>query len=264
MRERKVTEEYTISKLIIDNYFKKLKKALSCDVAVVGGGPSGLVCGYFLAKKGIKTVLFERRASLGGGIWGGGMMFNIVVVQKELRRLYNEFNINYEIVEGRHLVTSTPELVSGLCLAACKAGVEIFNFISAEDITVKKNRVCGLVLNWTSVEMASLHVDPLNIDAEYVVDATGHDSDVVRSLMKRKGVKLKGVCDIQGERFMNVKLGEKEVIENSKEIFPGLFVAGMAANAVSGGHRMGPIFGGMMLSGEKVAKAIIKKLKKRD
>lgn len=264
MKGKKVTEEYMVSKLILDNYFKKLKRGLVCDVAIVGGGPSGLVCGYFLVKKGIRTVLFERKASLGGGIWGGGMMFNTVVVQRGLKRLYEEFNIGYEVVDGEYLVTSTPELVSALTLGACKAGVEIFNFISAEDISVKKGRVCGLVLNWTSVEMAGLHVDPITIDAEYVVDATGHDCDVVKSLMKRKGVRLKGSEDICGEGFMNVALGEKEVVENSKEVFPGLFVAGMAANTVFGGHRMGPIFGGMMLSGEKVARLIIKKLKGHD
>jgi len=31
----------------------------------------------------------------------------------------------------------------------------------------------------------------------------------------------------------------------------------MAANAVFGGHRMGPIFGGMMLSGERAAEVAI-------
>jgi thiamine thiazole synthase len=35
----------------------------------------------------------------------------------------------------------------------------------------------------------------------------------------------------------------------------------MGANAVYGAPRMGPIFGGMLLSGEKAAKLILKKLK---
>jgi thiamine thiazole synthase len=43
-------------------------------------------------------------------------------------------------------------------------------------------------------------------------------------------------------------------------VFPGLFVAGMAANATFGGPRMGPIFGGMLLSGEKVAMLIKERL----
>ena len=55
-------------------------------------------------------------------------------------------------------------------------------------------------------------------------------------------------------------MGEKEVVENSKEVFPHVYVVGMAANAVFGSHRMGPIFGGMLLSGKKVAKEILEKL----
>ena len=59
-------------------------------------------------------------------------------------------------------------------------------------------------------------------------------------------------------------MGEKEVVENSKEAFPNVYVAGMAANAVFGSHRMGPIFGGMLLSGKKIADEILKKLKNQE
>jgi sulfide-dependent adenosine diphosphate thiazole synthase len=38
-------------------------------------------------------------------------------------------------------------------------------------------------------------------------------------------------------------------------------VCGMAANASFGSYRMGPIFGGMLLSGEKAAKEIAERLK---
>jgi thiamine thiazole synthase len=53
---------------------------------------------------------------------------------------------------------------------------------------------------------------------------------------------------------------ESLTLENTREVYPGLYVAGMAANATFGGPRMGPIFGGMLLSGEKVAVEIGKKL----
>jgi len=45
-------------------------------------------------------------------------------------------------------------------------------------------------------------------------------------------------------------------VEQTKRLYPGLYVSGMAANNTSGGFRMGPIFGGMFHSGEKVARLI--------
>ena len=56
--------------------------------------------------------------------------------------------------------------------------------------------------------------------------------------------------------------GERMVVEGTREVYPGLYVCGMASSAVAGTPRMGPIFGGMMLSGKKVADMIIEKLKK--
>ena len=63
-----------------------------------------------------------------------------------------------------------------------------------------------------------------------------------------------------GEQSMWAEVAEKAIMKNSKEVCPGLYVCGMCANAVFGGPRMGPIFGGMLLSGEKVAKALIGRL----
>ncbi len=114
------------------------------------------------------------------------------------------------------------------------------------------------------MELAGLHVDPLTIRAKYLVEATGHPAELVKIIVKKIGPKLfTSTGDIVGEKPMWADRGEKEVVENSKEVFPHVYVVGMAANAVYGSYRMGPIFGGMLLSGEKVAKEIIKKLKKQ-
>jgi len=56
---------------------------------------------------------------------------------------------------------------------------------------------------------------------------------------------------------------ESLTLENTREVFPGLYVAGMAANATFGGPRMGPIFGGMLLSGEKVANMLLQELTRK-
>ncbi len=41
---------------------------LECDVAVIGGGPNGLMTAAYLAKAGLKVILLERRGEIGGGL----------------------------------------------------------------------------------------------------------------------------------------------------------------------------------------------------
>ena len=126
---------------------------------------------------------------------------------------------------------------------------------------VRENRVCGLVINWTAVDMAGLHVDPLAIRAQYVVDATGHATEVMKVIERKVGLALLTETGrVAGEKSMWAEVAEENTLKNTKEAFPGVFVTGMAANATFGSYRMGPIFGGMLLSGEKVAGLINEKL----
>nr|MBR2110508.1 FAD-dependent oxidoreductase [Alistipes sp.] len=83
--------ESKVSRGIISTYAEKLEKNLELDVAIVGGGPSGIVAAYFLAKAGLKVALFDRKLSPGGGMWGGAMMFNQIVVQEEALHIVDEF-----------------------------------------------------------------------------------------------------------------------------------------------------------------------------
>ena len=94
-----------------------------------------------------------------------------------------------------------------------------------------------------------------------MVDATGHDIEVVRVVHKKVSSALKTPTgQIEGEKSMWSDKAERLTLDNTREVFPGLYVAGMAANATFGGPRMGPIFGGMLLSGEKVAKELLGRL----
>ena len=255
-------DDIKISKAIIESYQRKLIKALCVDVAIVGAGPAGMVCAYYLARAKKKVVIFERKLSVGGGMWGGGIMFNEIVIQQKAKEILDQLGVRTRIYEKGYYLADSIESVSTICSKTVKAGAGIFNLLSAEDVMIRKNRICGLVLNWSAVEIANLHVDPITMGARFVVDATGHAAEVVRIAERKSGLKLKTrTGKILGEQSMWAERAEETIVKNSKEVATGLYTCGMCANAVFGGPRMGPIFGGMLLSGKKVAGDLIKRLK---
>jgi thiazole biosynthesis enzyme len=246
-------DEATITRAILEEQLRVTLENIELDVAVVGGGPSGLACAALIAEKGKRCAVIEKKLSVGGGMWGGGMMFPRIVVQEQARRLLDRFGIRYRKYAEGYYVASSVESVAKLTAAACDAGVEFFNLTSVEDVMIREDgKIRGLVINWTAVEMAHLHVDPLTIEAQFTIDATGHEAVIAR-LVERKT----GLVEVKGERSMWAERAEDQVVHHTKEIYPGLIVTGMAANAVAGEHRMGPIFGGMLLSGERAAQIIL-------
>ena len=256
-------DEVIISRAIVESYMKDLLDAMELDVAIVGAGPSGLAAAYYLAKEGARTAIFEKKLSVGGGIWGGGMMFNKIIVQAEGKRILDEFSIATTQYDEGYYIANAVELASTLCSLAIKGGARIFNLLSVEDVVIREaDRVSGLVLNWAPVSLANLHIDPLALRSKLVIDATGHDCEICHLVIEKVGGKLRTATgNIIGEKSMWAEVGEREILQNTKEVYPGLIVTGMAASAVFGSPRMGPIFGGMLLSGKKAAQLALELLK---
>ncbi len=252
-------DEIVISRAITQSFITDFMDYMDVDVAIAGAGPSGMIAAYYLAKEGVKTAIFERALRVGGGMPGGGMMFNRIVFQEEAKFILDELGIRSTEYQKGYYVTDALETVSTLCLKSIQAGAKIFNAISVEDVMVRENdRITGLVLNWSAVEVANLHVDPLSIRAKAVIDATGHPCEIAEIVTKKLGPRLNSSNgEVIGEKSMWAEVGEKALIDNTREIFPGLYVAGMAANAVYGSPRMGAIFGGMFLSGKKAAELVL-------
>jgi len=257
-------DDVMVTRAIIDRYHKKLLSDLELEVAIVGGGPAGLMAAHDLAAKARKVAVFERNLAPGGGMWGGGLSYNIIVVQDQAKLILDELGVKSEEYAPGYYTASSIETMGALIVAAVRAGASIYNLLAFEDVMVsKEGRICGVVLNWRANLVAGYHIDPVSVAAKYVVEATGHEMGVVEKVVKKTGLKLATPSGgIMGERSMNAELGEQAVVANTREIAPGLFVAGMAANAVMGSHRMGPIFGGMLLSGQKAGREIDKLLGK--
>ena len=107
-------DEVTISKAIIEDFNKDLLNFLEVDVAIGGAGPAGLTAAFYLAKNGVKTVIFERSLRTGGGMPGGGMMFNKIVVQKAATEILKEMGINYSKYKENYYVADSIEATSAL------------------------------------------------------------------------------------------------------------------------------------------------------
>ena len=256
-----ILDEIIITKAIVSEFADTFLEYCDVDVALVGGGPANLVAGKYLAEQGVKVVLFERKLAVGGGMWGGGMMFPRIVVQQEATAILDDFGINYHEYAGEkgYYVANSIEAVGRLASEAVAAGCEIFNLMSVDDVMIREDdAITGLVINWTAVGLTKLHVDPLTIRAKVVIDGTGHDSEVCKVIARKiPGANL----EVVGEKPMWADKGEKILLDTTKEVYPNLIVCGMAANAVAGSPRMGPVFGGMLLSGKKAAELALEKLR---
>ena len=254
-------DEYSITKAILKASFDMWMDIVDVDVVIVGAGPSGLTCARYLAKEGFKVVVLERHLAFGGGTWGGGMGFPYIVVEEPADEILREIGVRLEKVEDGLYTADSVEVPAKLAVGAINAGAKILTGIVVEDLVLRENRIAGVVINSYAIEKAGFHIDPITITSKYVVDATGHEASVVTTL-SRKNPELG--LEIPGEKSMWAEKGENALLRYTREIYPGLFVCGMAANAAYGGHRMGPIFGGMYISGKKCAEMIIERLKNNE
>jgi sulfide-dependent adenosine diphosphate thiazole synthase len=247
--------EKEISRTIFEEYNNRLLEHLENEVVIIGSGPAGLSAAFYLAKSGVKTALFEKRLSIGGGIWGGSAGYSMITVEES--GILEEIGVRFK-KSGDLYVADAVDLVVSLGAAAVHAGAAIFNLKEFEDFVIKDNKVVGVVMNNTTINMAGLPVDPFCVISQYVVDATGHKAEVAAMLRK----KAKDFREEQfGEGPMDVERSEREVVEKTGEVYPGVFLAGMSVCAVYNIPRMGPIFGGMLESGRKAAQLLIERLR---
>lgn len=251
--------EKDVTRAIVSEFTKQFEEYVESDCIIIGGGPSGLMAGRNLARAGKKVLIVERNNYIGGGFWIGGYLMNKVTVRRPADRVLDELGVPYKEVSPGLLVSDGPHACSKLIAAACDAGVKFANMTIFEDLVLREDgRVRGAVINWTPIAALPREitcVDPIAIETKVLIDATGHDAQVLRKLEERGMIKLKGFG------AMWVEKSEDLILEHTGEIHPGLIVTGMAVSTAYGLPRMGPTFGGMLLSGEIAAEIALEQLK---
>ena len=82
-------DEVTVTRKIVERFSEEFLNSIDVDVVITGAGPASLTAARYLAKAGKKVIIFERKISPGGGMWGGGMTFPVMVIQEESKDLAN-------------------------------------------------------------------------------------------------------------------------------------------------------------------------------
>lgn len=251
--------EKEVTRAIVGEFSKQFLEYTESDVIIIGSGPSGLMAGKELALAGYKVLIVERNNYLGGGFWIGGYLMNKLTVRAPAEETLKELGVPFTDAGSGLFVADGPHACSKLIAAACDAGVKIANMTVFEDIVLReKNRVAGAVINWTPVQALPRQitcVDPVAIEGKIIIDATGHDAMVCMMMENR------GLLKTRGYGAMWVERSEDLLVEHTGEASPGLIVIGMAVSTMYGLPRMGPTFGGMLLSGKRGAEVAKEKLK---
>jgi len=265
--------EAQVSRAMTSRYFKDMEEFAESDVVIVGAGSAGLSCAYELSKIAPETkiAIIEQNVSPGGGAWLGGQLFSAMVLRKPSHEFLDELSIPYED-EGDFVVVKHAALMTSTLLSKVLAqpNVKLFNATAVEDLIIREDKegvrsVGGVVTNWTLV---TLHhdtqscMDPNVIEAKVVVSSCGHDGPMGAHSVKRLA-SLGMVPAVPGMGALDMNSAENKIVNNTREIVPGIVLAGMELSEVDGSPRMGPTFGAMFISGRKAAHCALASLNRQ-
>ena len=90
------------TRFVPEKVIPKVDGAFDQQIAIIGGGPAGLSCAYYLAEKGYRPTVFEKERRLGGMLENGLPSFRLEkdVVQAEidvLREMGIQFRCGVEV-----------------------------------------------------------------------------------------------------------------------------------------------------------------------
>ena len=177
-------------------------------IAIVGGGPSGLTCAAFLAKKGVKVTIYERKDFLGGLLVYGIPDFRLSkdIVKNTIDKILNlgiEAKYNQEL--GKKLSINELEKKYDYIYLAFGANISTKMGIDGENL----DGVYG------GNELLENNNHPNYEGKTVVVNGGGNVAIDVARTVKRKGAKEVIIVYRRAKEQMPAE--EKEVLDAEKE-----------------------------------------------
>ncbi|KAG5350555.1 hypothetical protein C0989_010474 [Termitomyces sp. Mn162] len=233
-------KESQVARAMIKRYSNTIYERSVSDVVIIGAGSAGLSCAWQLAtmRPDLKITIIEASVSPGGGAWLGGQLMSPMIIRKPADGFLRELGVEYED-EGAFVVVKHAALFTSTLLSKVLAmpNVVLFNATAVEDLIIHEDfrgqqRVAGVVINWTLValnhDMQSC-MDPNTITAPVIISATGHDGPMGAFSAKRlisAGLKK----ELGNMRGLDMSRAEPTIVNNTREVVPGLIFAGMSAS----------------------------------
>lgn len=205
------------------------------DVIIVGAGPAGLAAGYILAKKGLKTIIFERGDYPGSKNVMGGILYR-QPTEEIIPEFYKEAPLERPIVEQRYAILAEKSGVT-VSYKSADFGLEPYNSFSvlrarfdrwmakkveeAGALIITETLVEELLYDGTKVSGVRVGREEGEVYADVVILAEG-----VNSLLAQRA----GLQKWLDTRYLAVSVKEihalsKEKIEDRFNLEPGQGVA---------------------------------------
>ncbi|GAA5901907.1 thiamine thiazole synthase [Sporobolomyces salmoneus] len=247
-------KEHITARAMTKRYGDSMYETAISDIVIIGCGSAGLSCAYTIASRrpDLKVTILEAGVAPGGGAWLGGQLMSAMVCRKPSDKFLTEIGVPFED-EGEYVVVKHAALFTSTILSKVLQfpNVRLYNATACEDLITRPDplgnglRVCGVVTNFTL------------ITAPVVASFAGHDGPFGAFSVKR--LAAAGLVEKLGDmRCLDMRSSEDYIVNNTREIVPGLITGGMELSELDGANRMGASFGGMFASGIRAGLEAIK------
>lgn len=172
-------------------YIPTIKNDYNKHIAIIGGGPSGLTCAYYLAIEGYKVTVFEKEKALGGMLTFGIPNFRLQkdVINAEIEIL-SEMGIKFELgVEVGKDITIPEMRKSGFNAFYVAIGAQKGRSLGLENED-KENVIPGVDF------LRNVALDnQVDIDGNVVIIGGGNVAiDVARTAVRKGGKNVAMFC----------------------------------------------------------------------